>query len=43
MPPAFYEYICQEENFHYLNGKNVLQPRISEIITDFLKQSEKTT
>ena len=41
MPPAFYEYICQEENFLYLNGKNVLQPRISEIITDFLKQSEK--
>ena len=38
---AFYKYICQEENFISLNGKNVLQPILSEIITGFLKQSEK--
>ena len=24
MPPEFYKYICQDENFIYLNGNNVL-------------------
>ena len=28
----FYKYICTEENFLYLNVKNVLYPRVSEII-----------
>ena len=41
MPTAFYKYICQEDNFIYLNGKNVLQPKVSEIITNFLKADEK--
>ena len=40
-PTAFYKYICQEDNFIYLNGKNVLQPKVSEIITNFLKADEK--
>ena len=32
MPTAFYEYVCPEDNFIYLNGKNMLQPKASEII-----------
>ena len=39
-PQKFYQHICKEKNFLYLNGKNVLQPKVSEIITEFLKESE---
>ena len=42
IPAAFYKYICQEEILFILTEKNVLQPRVSEIITAFLKQNEKT-
>ena len=42
IPAAFYKYICQEEILFILTEKNVLQPRVSEIITGFLKQNEKT-
>ena len=38
MPPKFYEHICMEKNFLYLNRKNVLQPKVSEIINDFLDE-----
>ena len=41
MPAAFYKYICRKENFIYLNNKNALQLRVSEIITGLLKQNEK--
>ena len=41
MAPIFYKYICQEENFIYLNWKNVYQPKVSEIITNFSKENEK--
>ena len=41
MPAVFYKHICQEENFIYLNGKNVLQPKVSETIMSFLKKDEK--
>ena len=41
MPPIFYKYICHEKNSIYLNGKNVLQLKVSEIITNFLKENEK--
>ena len=41
MPAAFYKYICKEENFIYLNGKNILQPKLSEILTNFLVEDEK--
>ena len=41
MPAAFYKYICHKENFIYLNNKNALQLRVSEIITGLLKQNEK--
>ena len=31
----------QGSNFLYLNRKNVLQPKVSEIITDFLNEGKK--
>ena len=40
MPQKFYKHICKEKNFLYLNGKNVLKPRVVEIITEFLNENE---
>ena len=36
MPSGFYRHICLEKNFLYLNGKNVLQPKVLEIISEFI-------
>ena len=41
MPQRFYQHICKEKNFLYLNGKNVLQPKVSEVINDFLNEGEE--
>ena len=41
MPQRFYQHICKEGNFLYLNGKSVLQPKVSEIITDFFKEGNE--
>ena len=41
MPQRFYKHICKDENFLYLNGKNVLQPKVSDIITEFLKEGKE--
>ena len=41
MPQKFYKHICKEKNFLYLNGKNVLQPKVLQRITDFLKDDEE--
>ena len=40
-PQQFYQHIWKERNFLYLNGKNVLQPKVSEIINDFLNEGEE--
>ena len=40
MPQRFYN-ICKEKNFLYLNGKNVLQPKVLEIINDFLNENKE--
>ena len=40
IPPSFYKHICKEQNFLYLNGKNVLQPKIVDIIADFIRKDE---
>ena len=40
MPQKFDKHICKEKNFLYLKGKNVLQPKVLEIITNFLKKDE---
>ena len=36
----FYKHIWKEINFLYLNGKNVLQPKVLEVITKFLNEDE---
>ena len=38
----FYKYICKNNNFLYLNGKNVLQPKVSDIITDFYNEDKNS-
>ena len=41
MPTDFRQYACLEENFLYLNGKNVLYPKVSKIIWKFIQNDEK--
>ena len=41
MTLKFYRHICKEKIFLYLNGKNVLQPKVSEMITEFLKEGDE--
>ena len=36
VPAAFYRFICQEENFKYLNGRDVSQPGVLEIVGKFV-------
>ena len=38
---GFYNYVCLEENFLYLNGKNIPYPKVSEIIWKFIQNDEK--
>ena len=40
MPQKFYNHICKSNNFLYLNGKNILQSKLSNIITDFLNEDK---
>ena len=39
MPQRFYQHICKEKDFLYLNGKK--QPKVSEIVNDFLNEGEE--
>ena len=41
MPAEFYKFICEENNFVYLNGKNVIQTGVLEIVEDFIDQDKK--
>ena len=41
IPVEFYRYICQEENFKYLNGRDVNQPGVLEIVGRFIDQGKK--
>ena len=40
MPQKFDKRVCKEKNVLYLKGKNVLQPKVPGIITDFIKKDE---
>ena len=40
IPTEFYRYICQEENFKYLNGRDVSQPGVLEIVGRFINQDK---
>ena len=37
-----YQHICKENNFLYLNGKNVLLPKVSEEINEYLNEDTET-
>ena len=41
MPNDFHKYICSEENFLYLNGKNVLYPKVAEITWNLFRSMKK--
>ena len=38
MSIEYYKFICEENNFLYLNGRNVLQPKVLQIVADFIKK-----
>ena len=40
IPAEFYRYICQDENFKYLNGRDVSQPGVLEIVGTFIDQNK---
>ena len=40
VPPAFCRFICQEENLKYLNGRDVSQPGVLEIVSKFVDQDK---
>ena len=40
IPPAFYRFICQKDNFRYLNGRDVSQPDVLEIVGKFVDQDK---
>ena len=42
IPPAFYRFICQEDNFRYLNGRDVSQPGVLEIVGKFVDQDKNS-
>ena len=40
IPPAFYRFICQEDNIRYLNGRDVSQLGVLEIVEKFVDQDK---
>ena len=43
MPDKFYKHICKEKNFLYLKGKNVLQPKVLKIISEFIDEDKSNS
>ena len=41
IPPEFYRYISEEKNFIYLNGRDVGQPGVLEIVGGFIDQGKQ--
>ena len=41
IPSEFYRYICEDENFKYLNGRDVSQPGVLEIVDSFIDQGKE--
>ena len=39
--PEFYRYTCEEKNFIYLNGRDVCQPGVLEIVGEFIDQGKR--
>ena len=40
IPVEFYRYICKDDNFKYLNGRDVSQQGVLEIVGKFMDQSK---
>ena len=36
VPSEFYQYIYEDKNFKYLNGRDVSQPSVLEIVGSFI-------
>ena len=41
IPIEFYRHICEEKNFVYLNGRDVGQPGVLEIVGNFIDQEKE--
>ena len=41
VPSEFYRYICEDQNFKYLNGQDVSQPGVLEIVDSFIDQGKQ--
>ena len=41
IPPEFYRYICEEKNCIYLNGRDVSQPGVLEIVGEFIDKGKQ--
>ena len=39
---TFYKHICENNNFIYLNGKNVLYTKTAQIVLDYLNKDPET-
>ena len=40
IPSEFYRYICQDDNFKYLNGRYVNQSGVLEVVGKFINQKK---
>ena len=41
VPSEFYRYICEDKNFKHLNGHDVSQPGVLEIVGSFIDQGKQ--
>ena len=41
VPSEFYRYICQHDNFKYLNGRDVSQQGVLEIVVKLIDQNKE--
>ena len=39
--PSFHKHFCQPHNFFYLNRKNVMYLRVTEVVMNYLEAGEK--
>ena len=42
IPPAFYRFMCQEDNFRYLNGRDISQAGVLEVVGKFVDQDKNS-
>ena len=42
IPQEFYKYICEEQNFMFLNGRDINKAGVLKIVGNFIDQGKKT-